>query len=96
MNDSKDYFEIDNGLLISNNSAITSGSNSPLSPLVDLPVGSLYLRTTGELWIKVIDINIQWERLISITPTVIETLLFQNSSGDFENIYTIDGETITL
>ena len=96
MDESKDYFEIDNGLLISNYSAIASGSNSPLTPLIDLPSGSLYLRTTGELWIKVTDIVIQWERIMSITPTTVENILYQTTMGDFENIFTVDGELVTL
>ena len=44
-------FEVDE-LLLAEATSVLTGASDPSSALIDRPVGSLYIRTNGELWQK--------------------------------------------
>ena len=56
----QDIFEVEE-LLIENGSAIGSGSEDPRDFTTEYPIGSLYLRTNGELWKKIGSQDNEWE-----------------------------------
>jgi hypothetical protein len=48
--------EVDNGIIIDNSAGIFSGEDSPIN--LNLPLGSLYLRTNGEVWVRGVNLGI--------------------------------------
>ena len=82
------FFEVD-GILIGDGASIYSGSINPNT--LDLPIGSIYLRTNGELW-KRNGLSV-WE-LVGGTTTILtqEELIDYNSLGEPELMFD-DGET---
>lgn len=55
-------FETDE-LLIAESVSILVGSTDPSVALVDRPIGSIYIRSSGEVWQKVGELSNQWVRL---------------------------------
>lgn len=45
------FFEVE-GILLENGAALYSGAESPDDPPLNLPTGSIYLRTNGDVWSK--------------------------------------------
>jgi len=84
-----DFFEV-GGIVINDIVAIAAGINDPTIILLDLPVGSLYIRTTGELWTKYGALSNEW-KLVNITDTQsLEELIVYNNLGDPELLFMND------
>jgi hypothetical protein len=83
------FFEID-GLVISEGAALYSGSENPSS--IDLPIGSLYMRTTGEIWYRN-SLSI-WQLLNSGGNVITEEeLIDYNENGEPDIMFDDDAET---
>ncbi len=83
------FFEID-GLIISEGAALYSGIESPV--LLDLPIGSLYMRTTGEIWYRN---SLSIWQLINTGSNIIieEELIDYDENGDPDIMFDDDAET---
>jgi hypothetical protein len=79
------FFEID-GLVISEGAALYSGSDSPA--LLDLPNGSLYMRTNGEVWYRN-PLSI-WQLLSHVSE---EELIDYDENGEPDIMFDDDAET---
>ena len=82
------FFEID-GLLISEGSSIYSGKDIPSN--LDLPCGSIYMRTTGEIWYK--NSSLTWSLLTSNNVVLQEELVDYNEKGEPDILFDDDGDT---
>lgn len=71
-------FETDE-LLIQEAASVLTGAGDPSVEWVDRPVGSLFIRTTGELWQKTGSLPNQWTKLEAGAGGSVEN--FGNADG---------------
>ena len=60
----KDYFNVD-GIEFEGSACITSGAVNPADALIDLPRGSLFLQTNGDVWRKTGTLPNAWALITS-------------------------------
>ena len=64
-------FEVDE-VVLPNSVSLISGTVDPSASGIDRPIGSIYLRTNGEVWSKTGSTTTSWDKVASdFNPTVL-------------------------
>lgn len=91
------FFEIE-GIHLTGGSSLYSGTESPIDALIDLPIGSLYLRSDSTLWRKYGALTNQWIQIsgpdaVGAVQRVVTTATQYSNSQTYADI---TGLSITL